>query len=109
MIDINIIRDEPERVKQAMRDLYDEEALARIDLILDLDVKRRDLLQKVEELRAEKNAGFSCWSRAATATMYGLFAGGPTKPKLRLTRSALLPAAAMIRLPLSSARLPAAV
>jgi seryl-tRNA synthetase len=56
MIDINIIRDEPDRVRQAMRDLYDEEALARIDLILDLDVKRRDLLQKVEELRAEKNA-----------------------------------------------------
>jgi seryl-tRNA synthetase len=55
MLDINIIRDEPERVRQAMRDLYDEEALARVDLIIELDQKRRALLIEVEQMRGEKN------------------------------------------------------
>lgn len=55
MLDLNVIREQPDFVKQKMRDLFDEEALARIDLILDLDNKRRDLIAKVEEMRAEKN------------------------------------------------------
>ena len=55
MLDINLIRNEPERVKQALRDLSDEETIPRIDLILELDERRRTLLQSVEEMRAEKN------------------------------------------------------
>ncbi|NDJ55295.1 MAG: serine--tRNA ligase, partial [Chloroflexi bacterium] len=55
MLDLALIRNEPERVKQAMRDLFDEDALSRIDLILEMDGRRRDLLQSVEEMRAEKN------------------------------------------------------
>ena len=38
-----------------MRDLHDEEALARVDIILDLDEQRRALIATVEEMRAEKN------------------------------------------------------
>ncbi len=56
MLDITIIREQPDRVRQAMRDLHDEEALARIEIILDLDEKRRALIATVEEMRAEKNA-----------------------------------------------------
>ena len=55
MLDINLIREDPERVKQAMRDLNDEEAIPRIDLILELDERRRTLLQEVEAMRAERN------------------------------------------------------
>ncbi|HEC24338.1 MAG TPA: serine--tRNA ligase [Chloroflexi bacterium] len=55
MLDINLIREDPERVKQAMRDLNDEEAIPRIDLILELDERRRALLQEVEAMRAERN------------------------------------------------------
>jgi seryl-tRNA synthetase len=55
MLDINIIRDDPEHVKQAMRDLNDEESVPRIDLILELDERRRALLQEVEAMRSEKN------------------------------------------------------
>ncbi|MBN1428569.1 MAG: serine--tRNA ligase [Anaerolineae bacterium] len=55
MLDIILIRNEPERVRQAMRDLNDEDALVRIDLILELDEKRRALLVDVERMRAEKN------------------------------------------------------
>jgi seryl-tRNA synthetase len=55
MIDIQRIRNDIEGVKQAMRDLYDEDALARIDLIAELDERRRALVQQVDEMRAEKN------------------------------------------------------
>ena len=50
----------------------------------------------------------SCCSSAPTAMISGLFAGAPTKPTFPARRSALLPAAAMIRQPFSSARAPAA-
>lgn len=55
MLDIKIIREEPERVKAAMRTLNDEDAVSRIDLILEMDERRRTLIQQVEDLRAEKN------------------------------------------------------
>lgn len=55
MLDINIIRNDPERVKQALRDLNDEASIPRVELILELDERRRELLQSVEEMRAEKN------------------------------------------------------
>lgn len=55
MLDITIIREDPERVKAAFRDLNDEEAIPRIDAILALDARRRELLQEVESLRAERN------------------------------------------------------
>ncbi len=56
MLDIALIREQPERVRQAMRDLNDLDALARIDLILEQDARRRELLAEVEQMRAEKNA-----------------------------------------------------
>jgi seryl-tRNA synthetase len=52
MLDINLIREQPERVRAAMRDLNAE---APIDQILTLDVQRRELLTEVEALRAERN------------------------------------------------------
>jgi seryl-tRNA synthetase len=55
MLDIAVIREDPERVKQALRDLNDEETIPRIDAILDLDERRRALLTDVEGMRAERN------------------------------------------------------
>ena len=55
MLDIAMIRNEPERVRQAMRDLNDADALARVDLVVELDGKHRKLLTEVEEMRAQKN------------------------------------------------------
>jgi seryl-tRNA synthetase len=54
MLDIAIIRDEPDRVRAAMRDLQAEDALPRIDAILELDERRRELLAQVEALKAER-------------------------------------------------------
>jgi seryl-tRNA synthetase len=53
MLDLNLIREEPEKVKSAMRDLNAE---APIDQILALDTRRREILTEVEALRAERNA-----------------------------------------------------
>ncbi len=55
MLDIAVIREDPDRVKQALRDLNDEETIPRIDAILDLDERRRALLTDVEGMRAERN------------------------------------------------------
>jgi seryl-tRNA synthetase len=53
VLDINLIREKPERVKAAMAELN---ADAPIDEILGLDARRRDLLTEVEALRARRNA-----------------------------------------------------
>lgn len=52
MLDINVIREQPEMVKAAMMDLNTE---APIDEILTLDTRRRELLTEVEALRSERN------------------------------------------------------
>ena len=52
MLDSNLIREKPEMVKAAMRDLNAE---APIDQILMLDSRRREVLTEVESLRAQRN------------------------------------------------------
>ena len=52
MIDIQLIRKDPEAVKQAIATLGTE---APIDEIVDLDRRRRETLQKLESLRQERN------------------------------------------------------
>ena len=53
MLDLVYIRQHPDEVKAAMVKLN---AAAPIDLILELDAKRRELLTKVEGLKAQRNA-----------------------------------------------------
>jgi seryl-tRNA synthetase len=55
MLDIALIREKPDWVKQQLRNLQDEPAVARIDAILDLDKRRRALLSESETLQAERN------------------------------------------------------
>jgi seryl-tRNA synthetase len=54
MLDLTFIREHPDVVKDALVKLN---ADAPIDKILELDRQRRDLLQEVEALRAERNSG----------------------------------------------------
>jgi seryl-tRNA synthetase len=54
MLDITYIREHPDQVKEALVNLNTE---APIDEILELDRQRRELLQEVEALRAERNTG----------------------------------------------------
>jgi len=54
MIDINLIREQPETVRQAM--LARQMETSAVDQVLELDEKRRALIQQVEALKAERNA-----------------------------------------------------
>jgi len=54
MLDLNFIRENPDKVKAVLVDLNTE---APIDEILQLDKQRRDLLKQVEALRQERNTG----------------------------------------------------
>lgn len=55
MLDIRLIRDNPNQIKQRLstRSKGDE---AAVDLILAVDVKRREVIAQVEKLKAERNA-----------------------------------------------------
>ena len=52
MLDLTYIREHADGVKDAMAKLY---ADAPIDEILDLDKRRRTLLQEVEQLKQQRN------------------------------------------------------
>ena len=52
MIDIKFIRENPEKVKEGCKK---KNADCDVDKVLELDEKRRELLQKIEGLRAEQN------------------------------------------------------
>lgn len=64
MIDIKLIRDDPERVRALARQKNVE---APIDEILSLDEQRRRLLAEVERLRAQRNEGSRTVSRTRDA------------------------------------------
>jgi len=53
MLDLNVIRENPDQIKKALVELN---TTAPIDEILEADVRRRELLQVVEGLRAQRNA-----------------------------------------------------
>jgi len=53
MLDIALIREKPEQVKEALRSLNADPA--PVETIVDLDARRRELLTEVEELRAKRN------------------------------------------------------
>lgn len=55
MIDINLIREKPEWVKQQISNLNDPAALERVDAILALDKQRRELLTESEAIQAARN------------------------------------------------------
>ena len=55
MLDIKVIREDPERVKAAMR-TRNMDADATIEEILKIDVERREVTRKVEDMKAEQNA-----------------------------------------------------
>ena len=54
MLDINLIREQPELVRQALKDRQDDPA--PVDEVLALDVQRRTIIQEVEALKSERNA-----------------------------------------------------
>ena len=54
MLDINLIRENPDLVRKSIEDRQMESGL--VDVVLDLDIRRRELLSEVEVLKAERNS-----------------------------------------------------
>jgi seryl-tRNA synthetase len=54
MLDINLIRENPDLVRVALRKRQADPA--PVDMVLELDEQRRNLIQQVEGLKAERNA-----------------------------------------------------
>ena len=55
MLDIALIRERPHWVKEQIGKLFDDEAPARIDKILELDARRREIRTRVETAQAARN------------------------------------------------------
>jgi len=55
MLDINLIRENPDVVRKSLK--VRQMDAAPVDQVLDLDLKRRTIIQEVETLKAERNAG----------------------------------------------------
>ena len=55
MLDLNLIRTDPELVKAAVRSRQNPELAATVDAIIELDLRRRELLKEVETLKAASN------------------------------------------------------
>lgn len=56
MIDIQLIRDNPELVKENIRKKYQDEKLVLVDEVRDLDIEFRELKTEADDLRAQRNA-----------------------------------------------------
>ncbi|MCL2080983.1 MAG: serine--tRNA ligase [Oscillospiraceae bacterium] len=56
MIDIRLIRGEPELVKENMRKKFQEDRLGLVDEVYGLDIKHRGAIGEADELRARRNA-----------------------------------------------------
>ncbi len=55
MIDIKIIRENPELVKQNIKNKFQDSKLPLVDKVLELDAENRSIKTEVEALRAERN------------------------------------------------------
>jgi seryl-tRNA synthetase len=66
VLDLKLIREEPDRVRVALARREDQ-AAAGLDAVLALDGQRRELIPRVEELRAERNAAADAIAQAKRA------------------------------------------
>ena len=55
MLDIKFVRENPEIVKQNIRNKFQDEKLVLVDEVLKYDQENRDIKKEVEALRANRN------------------------------------------------------
>ena len=55
MLDIKFVRNNPDVVKENIKNKFQDEKLPLVDKVIELDQRNRDIKQEVEALRAEKN------------------------------------------------------
>ena len=54
MLDIKFLRENPEVVKQNIRNKFQDQKLELVDKVIELDKENRDIKQEVEALRCKK-------------------------------------------------------
>ena len=57
MLDIKFLRENPEVVKQNIRNKFQDQKLELVDKVIELDKENRDIKQEVEALRKAVNFG----------------------------------------------------
>ena len=55
MLDIKFLRENPDIVKQNIKNKFQDEKLPLVDEVIELDLRNREIKQEVEALRAERN------------------------------------------------------
>ena len=55
MLDIKFLRENPDVVKQNIKNKFQDEKLPLVDEVIDLDVKKRDCQKEADDLRANRN------------------------------------------------------
>ena len=55
MLDIRFLRENPEVVKQNIRNKFQDNKLPMVDEVIELDKRNREIKQEVDALRAERN------------------------------------------------------
>ena len=55
MLDIKFVRENPELVKQNIKNKFQDSKLPLVDEVLELDKQNREIKQEVEALRAQRN------------------------------------------------------
>ena len=55
MLDINLIRNNPDLVRENIRKKFQDEKLALVDEVLELDRKNREAIQRADYLRSQRN------------------------------------------------------
>ena len=63
MLDLNLIRNDPDTLKTALRHRQMPDLVAAVDEALALDLRRRELLKETETLKADRNAASKAISR----------------------------------------------
>ena len=56
MVDIKFLRENPEIVKQNIRNKFQDAKLPLVDEVIELDLRNRAIKQEVQELRASRNS-----------------------------------------------------
>ena len=55
MLDIKFVRENPEIVKQNIRNKFQDQKLGLVDEVIELDAQKRAAQQEADSLRAERN------------------------------------------------------
>ncbi|MCH5280397.1 MAG: serine--tRNA ligase [Lachnospiraceae bacterium] len=55
MLDIKFLRENPEVVKQNIKNKFQDQKLSLVDEVIDLDLKKRNCQKEADELRADRN------------------------------------------------------